>query len=140
MFWDNFSKLCQENGTTPNAVCKELGLSSAAATHWKQGSEPRRIVLEKIADRFNTTVGALLFDDIDVQIADRDTIEQEKKKIPLAIGIDFGTTSSGIIGTVQKESLPIKTTRSEMFNILSQLTDDELDDLLNYAQFLLSKR
>lgn len=40
MFWDRFYSLCLEAGTKPNPVCAELGLSSATATHWKNGKQP----------------------------------------------------------------------------------------------------
>ena len=52
------------------------------------------------------------------------------------IGIDLGNAETGIIA----QKLPVKTTRSEMFEILSKLTDEELENLLNYAQFLIAKR
>ena len=135
MFWDNFVYLCKINNTNPSAVCKKLGFSNAASTHWKQGTIPKMPTLEKIAGFFNVTVSNLI--DETNSIVESNWISPEP---PLKVALDLGNATSGIIGTVQKESLPIKTTRSEMFNILSQLTDDELDDLLNYARFLLSKR
>ena len=60
MFWDIFYALCTENGTTPNAVCKKLNLSNAAATHWKNGTMPKGDVLSNIADCFNCSVDYLL--------------------------------------------------------------------------------
>ena len=62
MFWQNLCKLCNENQTTPNAVCKALGLSSATATHWRQGSVPRDTTLRLIADYFGITPEDLLRD------------------------------------------------------------------------------
>ena len=55
MFWSIFEHLCNEKGISPNAVCKEIGLGSSAATYWKQGSWPRQSTLEKIADFFGYT-------------------------------------------------------------------------------------
>ncbi len=60
MFWDIFTELCKNNGTTPNGVCKKLGLSSATATHWKNGKVPHHDTLLKIADFFNVSVDYLL--------------------------------------------------------------------------------
>lgn len=60
MFWENFHKLCIQNGTTPNAVCKIMNLSNAAATHWKNGCIPKVDVLCNIADYFHCSVDYLL--------------------------------------------------------------------------------
>lgn len=134
MFWNNFYRLCKEHGTTPNAVCKELGLSSATATHWKNGASPRMSVLEQIAKRFDTTVSALLMGNIDVDIYNESEESKSKTK-----EIEFPDHAYQAI-IMNKKALPVETTRSEMFEILSQLTDEEMDDLIKYARFLLSKR
>ena len=63
MFWKNLCRLCNDNQTTPNTVCKELKLSSATATHWKNGAVPRDTTLHLIADYFGITVEDLLRDD-----------------------------------------------------------------------------
>ena len=60
MFWNNLCRLCNDNQTTPNAVCKALGLSSATATHWKAGALPRDTTLHRIADHFGVAVEDLL--------------------------------------------------------------------------------
>lgn len=60
MFWEIFYNLCIKNGTKPNAVCKELNLSNATSTHWKNGTMPKGDVLIKIADYFGCSVDYLL--------------------------------------------------------------------------------
>lgn len=60
MFWKNLCMLCNKRNTTPNTVCRELGLSSATATHWRQGAIPRDTTLKKIADYFGITPEELL--------------------------------------------------------------------------------
>jgi repressor LexA len=60
MFWENLISLCKEHNTTPNAVCKSIGLSTATATRWRSGSVPRDTTLSKIADRFGVPVSRLL--------------------------------------------------------------------------------
>ena len=69
MFWNNLCRLCNENQTTPNAICKALGLSSATATHWKAGAIPRDTTLHRIADYFGITVEDLLRDPSEAQTA-----------------------------------------------------------------------
>ncbi len=60
MFWKNLCRLCNDRQTTPNTVCKELKLSSATATHWKNGAVPRDTTLHLIADHFGVTVEDLI--------------------------------------------------------------------------------
>lgn len=59
-FWDNFVKLCNENGKKPNPVAKELGISSGSVTGWKNGVLPRDTAVRKIADYFGVSVDYLL--------------------------------------------------------------------------------
>lgn len=60
MFWDNFYHLCELRNTTPNAVCKELNLSTATATHWKNGTMPKGDVLFNLANLLDCSVDYLL--------------------------------------------------------------------------------
>ena len=60
MFWEQYQKLCQNLGKSPNGVAKELGLSSGTVTFWKNGKIPKSDTLQKIADYFNVTVDYLL--------------------------------------------------------------------------------
>lgn len=60
MFWKNFYTLCQKNKISANAVCAKLGLSTAAATHWKNGAIPKGDILLKLAQYFNVTTDYLL--------------------------------------------------------------------------------
>lgn len=53
MFWNKFIDLCNANNTTPNAVGKSIGVSSAAVTYWKNGAQPRDTAIVKICDHFN---------------------------------------------------------------------------------------
>ena len=60
MFWNIYERLCVEHKTTPNAVTKILGLSSATATKWKNGSVPNGKTLNAIANYFGVTTDYLL--------------------------------------------------------------------------------
>ena len=60
MFFEQFNKLCRDNGTTPTEFVKNvLDLSSSKVTAWKNGSIPKYVTLQKIAEYFNVPVGAL---------------------------------------------------------------------------------
>ena len=59
-FWNNFLNLCNNEGESPNAVAKKLGISSASVTWWKRGQRnPSARTIKKIADYFGVSVDAL---------------------------------------------------------------------------------
>jgi len=60
MFWQRFKELCNKVKKSPNAITKELGLSSATATSWKSGTVPNGAALIAIAECFNVSVDYLL--------------------------------------------------------------------------------
>lgn len=60
MFFAVYSKLCVEEGKSPNGVAKLLGFPSSSVTQWKKGSTPRPAALQKIAEYFNVSVAFLL--------------------------------------------------------------------------------
>lgn len=60
-FWNTFYNLCIDKGVAPNAVAKELGISSATITFWKKGERnPSKKALRQIADYFGVSVSYLL--------------------------------------------------------------------------------
>ena len=60
MFWEIFSYLCSQQGTSPTQATKELGIAAGSVTKWKNGSAPRAATLRKIADYFGVSVEYLL--------------------------------------------------------------------------------
>lgn len=60
MFWKIFVSLCVQIGKKPNAVCREIGLSTATATHWKNGTLPNSDALIKLSHYFGCTIDWLL--------------------------------------------------------------------------------
>ena len=60
MFWEIYSDLCQKRGLSPNAVAKELSITSGTVTGWKQGRAPQNAKLRAIADYFGVSVNYLL--------------------------------------------------------------------------------
>lgn len=51
-FWTAFKELCDQNGTSPNAVAKELGLASGSITAWKNGRKPQFTTIGRLASYF----------------------------------------------------------------------------------------
>ena len=61
MFWERFRALCTEAGKTPNAVARELGLSSATTSQWKRrGSSPSAKTLAKLSAYFGVSADDLI--------------------------------------------------------------------------------
>ena len=114
MFWANFIRLCNSVGKTPNGVASELGIPSGSITAWKngkdQGKRPRDVTLYKIAEYFGVTPEELLQD--------------EKKKPP-----------------VETEGEYDKDEDFKAFSkVLGDLTPEELQKVLSYAEFVLKQR
>lgn len=81
-FWEKYVSLCSENGASPNAVAKELNISSGSVTWWKKGKVPHFQTLQKIADYFGVTVDNLLGKE-DAPITDASLSENEKILVEL---------------------------------------------------------
>lgn len=60
MFWDRLYHLCEKNNCKPNTVAKNIGLSTAIATKWKNGAIPNGEALKKIGDYLQCSVDYLL--------------------------------------------------------------------------------
>lgn len=58
-FYKNFLALCAFIRKSPSYVCREIGLSNAAASGWKKGKVPSDVTLEKLADYFGVPVETL---------------------------------------------------------------------------------
>jgi transcriptional regulator with XRE-family HTH domain len=89
IFWDRFFSLCVENNTKPNPVCKELGLSTATPTHWKNGSVPNADVLIKVATYFDVSVDYLLGKTEKKQAVPNEQPISPKQKLLLDISADM---------------------------------------------------
>lgn len=59
-FWERLYEMCSKKGCKPNTVAKSIGLSTATATKWKNGSIPNGEALIKIADYLDCSVDYLL--------------------------------------------------------------------------------
>lgn len=56
MFWDKYVALCNKVKKSPNAVAREIGISSGAVSGWKNGNAPQAAKLLKIANYFGVPV------------------------------------------------------------------------------------
>ena len=60
MFYDNIYKICNEKGTTPTTVLKELGFSSGNVSKWKKGSVPNVDIAYQIAQHLGVSMDYLV--------------------------------------------------------------------------------
>ena len=109
-FYEKYLCLCNSINKSPSAVALELKIGKPSVTRWKNGATPRDATVLKIADYFGVTVTELM----------AGVGEQEKAP---------ATEGEGLSATVQ-----------ELFDFIDTATDAELNELLRYAQFLMSKR
>lgn len=92
MFWEKFIFLCNQKGMSPNAVCAELGLSTAVATKWKNGAIPRSTTLAKIAEYFGVAKDYLLGKDDTAPVGGELTALDQSKVYRIPV---FETASAG---------------------------------------------
>lgn len=52
----------------------------------------------------------------------------------------LNTTPEYLMGWKDKESTPIETNRSALTKLLDQMAEPEIDSMIDYAEYLLSKR
>lgn len=91
MFWNQFTKLCNERNIKPNPLGRELGFSSGVVTKWKQGSFPNTETLMKLAKYFDVSIDYLVFGD-----------EAENGRVPVL------SCDGAMVITDQNERLLIK--------------------------------
>lgn len=56
LFGENLNRICKAKGTTPTAVCKELGLSTSKVSAWNNGSIPKEEIMLMLAKRLECSV------------------------------------------------------------------------------------
>ena len=59
-FFERLSLLCKEANTSPNAVARQLSISSGSITAWKNGTMPRMETLQALADYFHVSADYLI--------------------------------------------------------------------------------
>lgn len=112
-FWNRIQTLCLDKGTTPTALCKSLGLSTSMVTRWKNGTIPNQTTMEILADALGVTAHFLMWGD--------------------ATGLDLQHFA-------EKEKESTVTVDPELLSLIDTMTEEELDEMKRYAEFLLSKK
>ena len=105
--------LLAQKGIQKKDFFSACGITSATFSQWNTGEikSPRKKSLKRVADFLGVSVEYLLYGD-----------GEEKESAP-------DPKTEGVSPTVQ-----------ELFDFIDTATDAELNELLRYAQFLMSKR
>ena len=118
-FTQNFNYCMEQKKYTAYKFAKIIGASNQGVLNWQSGEcIPYPKTRQKIADHFGITLAELDGDELPV------LPEDGAKKAP-----DLKIEGEGVSLTVQ-----------ELFDFIDTATDTELNELLRYAQFLMSKR
>lgn len=60
VFYNNFVRLCIQNGKKPTAVADEMGFAKSAVNRWKSGSAPTDATVFRVASYFGVSPESLL--------------------------------------------------------------------------------
>lgn len=96
MFWDKYFALCSKIGKSPNAVAKEIGISSGTLTGWKKHNKvPLDMTIKKVADYFG----------VPVSYFSEEAPETEKAPMPNDIGEENILRMYRSLSTAEKGAL-----------------------------------
>lgn len=65
MFYEQLKKICDQKGTSPNAILGKIGMSRANATNWKAGQTPTLDTVFKLAAELEVSPKDLIPDESD---------------------------------------------------------------------------
>lgn len=118
MFYDVFTDLCERKGVSSNKALTDCGISRTSTAKWREGAIPRGVTLQKLADYFSVTTDYLL-------------TGEETKKAP--------TDEGERIPYRDKRELLAGRGVSILLDADAKLTEDQLDDIINFIQFQQEK-
>lgn len=62
-FKDNFKRICNERGTTPTALLRNMGITTSKVTMWNKGALPKEDMLLRLAKELNCSVMDFFMDE-----------------------------------------------------------------------------
>ncbi len=113
-FWERYHELCMQKNKSANAVASELGFSNATCTKWKNGYEPGSKSIAKIAAYFGVSIEYLL-------------------------GGDQPSAVEDVKNSIKNESSLTSAAREALHKKLESMSLDELHEVDQFMDFLLSK-
>ena len=80
-FATNLRRICNEKGTTPTTLCKELGLSTNKVSLWYKGGLPKETIMVKLAERLGCSVMDFFADEEDLIPKTEFALDEDEKDI-----------------------------------------------------------
>lgn len=100
-FYEKFVNLCVENKKSISSVARDIGLSAAAASGWKDGSRPRDVTVAALAQYFGVPVS--YFDEKEKPSAEsRELTDTQRKAIDLIKSIEDDAVLEIFIAAMEK--------------------------------------
>lgn len=136
-FYKTYTKLCGRDGKSPNAVAKELGISSGSVTAWKQGRMPKYETIEKIADFFHVDV-----EDFYLSEGPRTQEEIEEDNVrwdSIQLGMELAKSSLEIDPNLA-QYLDILKNRPEMrmlFDVSKNATKEQIEAIVHFIEGMI---
>ena len=79
-FYNRFLDFCAKSKTSPSSVAIAVGLSSAAASGWKNGKKPSNVTIRKLANYFGVTPEEFLNGEKEKPTGNADELSEEEIK------------------------------------------------------------
>lgn len=127
MFYDKFVSLCAQKGESPTQVAKNIGLSNAAATGWKNGKKPNDITLRRLSDYFSIPVEELR-DVPSVFYNNYVRLCAEKNMSPSAVALDIGIRKSNVTYWKNGRNNPSDVTLAKIANFFGVTVEELMID------------
>ena len=132
MFYQRLHEICKAKGVSVTKMVKDIGLSSANMSNWKNGRVPKTEIAFKIADYLDVSVYELLglttlkvvrrslkSNNATDDVSDKIYLEEQETKKPLS---------------ENEERL------KELYNLTADLTDSDIDVLKAFVAGLKANR
>lgn len=139
-FFKTFKKLCERDNASPNAVARELGISSGSVTAWKQGRTPKYDTIERIAKHFNVDVEDFFLSDgaRTVEEIEEDNVRWEG--IQLGMELERHAACGYETDTELTQYLEILKNRPEMrmlFDVSKNATKEQIEAIVHFIEGMI---
>lgn len=135
MFYEKLHEICKAKGVTVTRMVKEIGLSSANLSNWKNGRLPKTEIAFKIANYLDVSIYDLM----------------GENETPIKFSLDTRKIDAVVDRVVDKvlseESEKTKKPLSEneerlkeLYNLTADLTDSDIDVLKAFVAGLKANR
>ena len=94
MFYDKFTKLCNERGVSKQKACLDAGLSGTAWIRWSKGSVPGSVSMHRICKYFGVSAESMSDDESEIVYVDstfnarQEAFERPEMKILFDAAVD----------------------------------------------------